>query len=101
MVAKRKPASSTRLKTSTIQLRAKEAERDLIDRAAEVVGKNRSEFIIESSLSEAQKVLLDQTSFQLSVAEWKALNAILDAPAKKNPKLEKLMKQSAPWESTY
>jgi uncharacterized protein (DUF1778 family) len=100
MTVKRKlqPAA---LKSSTIQVRAKQAERDLIDRAAEVVGKNRSEFMIESSLSEAQKVLLDQTSFQLSASAWKELNAILDAPAKRNPKLEKLLQQAAPWENSH
>jgi len=100
MTVKRKPQPAV-LKSSTIQVRAKQTERDLIDRAAEVVGKNRSEFIIESSLCEAQKVLLDQTSFQLSATAWKELNAILDAPAKRNPKLEKLMQQAAPWESSH
>jgi uncharacterized protein (DUF1778 family) len=85
-------------KIQTIQMRAKESERVIIDRAAEVLGKNRSEFIIESSLSEAKKVLLDQTTFQLTESAWHALNEILDAPTKKNRKLENLMKQAAPWE---
>lgn len=99
--AKRKPtANVSNMKTKMIQIRTKESERDLIDRAAEVVGKNRSEFIIESSLSEAQEVLLDQTTFSLDANEWRALTAILDAPARRNPKLERLMKQPAPWESS-
>lgn len=100
MTAKRKQKSIA-LKSSQIQIRAKQADCDLIDRAAEVMGKNRSEFMIESSLAEAEKVLLDQTSFQLSASAWKELNAILDAPAKRNPKLEKLMKQPAPWENAH
>lgn len=86
-------------KIQTIQMRAKESERLIIDRAAEVLGKNRSEFIIESSLNEAKKVLLDQTTFQLTESAWRALNKILDAPATKNRKLENLMKQAAPWEN--
>jgi uncharacterized protein (DUF1778 family) len=97
-VAVREKAKSLYTKSRTIQMRAKETERLLIDRAAEIVGKNRSEFIIESSLNEAKKVLLDQTSFQLNESAWRALLEILDAPTKKNRKLEGLMKQAAPWE---
>ncbi|WP_310410031.1 DUF1778 domain-containing protein [Chamaesiphon sp. OTE_8_metabat_110] len=44
----------------TINIRAKKNQRDLIDRAAELQGKSRSEFMLESAQKTAQDVLLDQ-----------------------------------------
>jgi uncharacterized protein (DUF1778 family) len=97
--SKARRASSSEGRTSKIQIRAKEFERDIIDRAADALGKNRTDFILESSVSEAQKVLLEQTVFHLDENAWDTLTAILDAPAKRNTKLEKLLKQSPPWEN--
>ena len=47
----------------TINLRADQAKRALIDRAAEKVGKNRSEFMLEAACRQATEVLLDQRLF--------------------------------------
>jgi uncharacterized protein (DUF1778 family) len=47
----------------TINIRAKKNQRDLIDRAAELQGKSRSEFMLESAQKIAQDVLLDPTIF--------------------------------------
>jgi uncharacterized protein (DUF1778 family) len=44
----------------TINLRADHTKGALIDRAAERVGKNRSEFMLEAACREATEVLLDQ-----------------------------------------
>jgi len=49
----------------TINLRADQAKRALIDRAAEKVGKNRSEFMLEAACRQATEVLLDQRLFVL------------------------------------
>ncbi len=95
---KDKRVGSVSGKDTKIQIRAKPADRLLIDSAAEIQGKNRTEFMMESSLNQAQKDLLEQTIFRLKPAAWDKLMEILDAPAERNPKLERLMKQPAPWE---
>lgn len=97
MASSKRVAVTHHEETVTIQMRAKSYQRDVIDRAADVLGKNRTEFMIETSMVEAQKVLLDQTVFNLDEAAWLELTAILDAPAKKNPKLQKLMQHTSPW----
>ena len=38
----------------TLNIRAKQNQRDLIDRAAEIQGKSRSEFMLESAYQKAQ-----------------------------------------------
>jgi uncharacterized protein (DUF1778 family) len=82
----------------TINLRANERKRDLIDRAAEAVGKNRSEFMLEAACREATTVLLDQRLFLLDEATFKKFVAALDKPPKGNPRLRRLLSTKAPWE---
>jgi uncharacterized protein (DUF1778 family) len=82
----------------TINIRAQQRQRDLIDQAAEISGKNRSDFMLEASCQRAQEVLLDQRLFVLSDEKWQEFLAILDAPVQANDKLKTLLETSAPWE---
>ena len=81
-----------------INIRAKRRQRDLIDQAAELLGKTRSDFMLETACREAEDVLLDQRVFTLDAESFKKLQAILDAPPKENPRLRQLMATKAPWE---
>lgn len=67
-------------------------------RAAEAVGKNRSEFMLDAATREATTVLLDRRFFQLDARAFKRFAAPLDAPPSGNPRLRKLLSRKAPWE---
>ncbi|MBE9009282.1 DUF1778 domain-containing protein [Pseudanabaenaceae cyanobacterium LEGE 13415] len=82
----------------TINIRATQRQRDLIDFAAEVQGKSRSEFMLESAYQKAQDVLLDRRFFGLDQQKFEQFEAYLDAPPKANEKLRDLLKTKAPWE---
>jgi uncharacterized protein (DUF1778 family) len=82
----------------TINLRADHTKRALIDRAAERVGKNRSEFMLEAACREATEVLLDQRLFMLDEKAYKRFTDALDAPPVENKRLKRLMMSRAPWE---
>jgi uncharacterized protein (DUF1778 family) len=82
----------------TINIRAKQNQRDIIDRAAELQGKSRSEFMIESSYQKAQDVLLDRCFFGLDELKFKQFVALLDAPPTQNDKLHALLTTKAPWD---
>lgn len=88
--------STTR--TAPINLRALDAQRNLIDRAAALLGKNRSDFMLETACREAENVLLDQRLFLLNQENFDAFNEALNAPVKDNPALHKLMTRKSPWE---
>lgn len=88
--------STTR--TAPINLRALESQRNLIDKAAGLLGKNRSDFMLEIACREAENILLDQRFFMLREADFNTFMAILDAPVKDNPTLRKLMTHKTPWE---
>src|SRR3990172_5369182 len=82
----------------TINLRANQRQRALIDRAAETLGKNRSDFILEAACREAGAVLLDRRCFLLDEKLYKRFTAALDKPPSDNPKLRRLLASKAPWE---
>lgn len=90
--------AATATRSTVINLRADEPRRSLIDRAAEAVGKNRSEFMLDAATREATTVLLDRRFFQLDAQAFKRFAAALDAPATDNPRLRKLLSRKTPWE---
>ncbi|MFO8041482.1 MAG: DUF1778 domain-containing protein [Sodalinema sp.] len=90
--------SGSQTRNVTINIRAKQSQRDIIDHAAEVQGKSRSEFMLESSYQKAQDVLLEQTFFGLDELKFKQFVALLDAPPTQDDKLRTLLTTKAPWD---
>ena len=85
------------MRDAAINLRALAEQRDLIDRAAQLLGKNRSDFMLEAACDKAQAVLLDQVYFNLDADRFQEFIDLLDAPPTSNPGLERLMAVKAPW----
>jgi uncharacterized protein (DUF1778 family) len=91
-------ATATAPRTKTINIRIEDERRALIDRAAEALGKDRTQFVLEAATREATTVLLDQRYFQLDTDVFSKFTAALDAPPADNPRLRKLLSRKAPWE---
>lgn len=85
------------MRDAAINLRAFPEQRDLIDHAATLLGKNRSDFMLEAACDKAQAVVLDQVFFSLDADKLRQFNELLDAPPAHNPGLERLMAVKAPW----
>ncbi len=85
------------MRDAAINLRALPEQRDLIDQAAQLLGKNRSDFMLEAACDKAQAVLLDQVFFSLNANKFREFTQLLDAPPAHNPGLERLMSVKAPW----
>ena len=88
------------MRDTAINLRALAAQRDLIDYAAQLLGKNRSDFMLEAACDKAQSVVLDQVFFSLDEAKFHQFAALLDAPPAYSAGLERLMAVQAPWLAT-
>ena len=86
------------MRDAAINLRAHPGQRDLIDSAAQLTGKSRSDFMLEAACERAQSVLLDQVFFSLNDAKFRAFTKLLDAPVARNLGLERLMAVQAPWD---
>lgn len=81
-----------------INLRVSRGQKSLIDRAAQALGRNRSDFMLETACREAEIVLLDRRYFSLPEEQFTRFAAMLDKPPASNPRLARLLKTKAPWD---
>ena len=91
--------SATAPKRDTLNIRIKPEERDLIDRAAQARGKNRTDFILDTVRQAAEDAMLDQRLFVLDADSWDAFAKLLDAPPEPNPRLQALLARKPAWEA--
>ena len=91
--AKAKPA----ITVGAINIRVRAEERALIDHAAMLSGKSRSEFMLEAARRAANDAILDRTLLRLEPAAFARFVAMLDAPPQPNEKLRKLLGTTPPW----
>lgn len=86
------------MRNTAINLRALPEQRDLIDQAADLLGKTRSDFMLESACERAQTVLLDQVHFRLDADRFNEFLTLLDAPVVANNEgLARLLAVKTPW----
>lgn len=82
----------------TISIRAKAGQRDLIDQAADRLGRSRSDFMLDAACRQAEDVLLDQTYFALDAKSFAAFQALLDKPPAPTDRLRRTLGARVPWE---
>jgi uncharacterized protein (DUF1778 family) len=85
-----------REKLDVVNLRIDKIRKNLIDEAAKIQGKSRTEFMVEAALKEAEEVIIDQKIYILDEADCEYLSA---ADRQSDPKLVKLFKSTSPWET--
>lgn len=83
----------------SINLRIEGQTRRIIDEAAALLGKTRTEFMIESARALAIDVLLDQRLFNLDPERYDAFVHALDNPPAPGPKLRALLRRTPAWRS--
>jgi len=94
-------SSSSSSADVNIHIRARSQDRSVIDQAAELLGTNRSRFMLGLALKEAKNILLDQTVIH---GDQRAFQKILDwMEAPPDPEeaagIICLMATKAPWET--
>ena len=88
----------TTSQSETINLRASADQKALIDRAASLLGKSRTDFMLDSARETAEDTLLDQRLFLLDDADYEQFVARLDAPVETPDALRQLLSTPSPWE---
>jgi uncharacterized protein (DUF1778 family) len=94
-VAERPSVTDTK---GSINLRIEANTRQLIDDAAAILGKTRTEFMIESARRQAIDVVLDQRLFVLDSERYDAFMHALDNPPAPGPKLRSLLRRVPAWQ---
>ena len=82
----------------TLNLRISPELRGLIDRAAQLAGKSRTDFILEAARRAAEEALLDRTMFSVSPKAYAEFLKRLDAPPQPNDRLRRTMQAKGPWD---
>ena len=83
----------------SISLRIEPQTRRIIDDAAALLGKTRTEFMVETARRQAIDVLLDQRLFVLDPGRYDAFAEALDNPPPPGPKLRALLRRSPAWKT--
>jgi uncharacterized protein (DUF1778 family) len=91
-------AKSEKTRGENINLRVSRGQKSLIDRAAQALGRSRSDFMLEIACREAESVLLDKRYFAVPDEVFKRFRAMLDRPPASNPRLARLLRTKAPWD---
>jgi Uncharacterized protein conserved in bacteria len=85
-------------RTEKLDLRRSEEPKRALQSAATAARRSVSEFVLESALARAEETLPDRQRFGLNAERWAAFQAALDAPARPNPRLKKLLEKPSIFE---
>ena len=92
-----RPHGQRPAKTSRIELRATQDDRDLLDRAAAALGTDRSSFLLSQGRLAALRVLADRDHFLLDATAQGEWERISSQPARSLPGLERLLQRPSPF----
>ena len=80
-----------------LNFRASAQQQQLIRQAAEAADVTVTDFILDSVLESAERVLADRKWFVASEEQWSEFQALLDAPLESMPKLRRLLLRGSPF----
>lgn len=81
-----------------LNLRAKESQRVLIDAAAEILHKPRTDFILEMAYQAAENVFLDRRVINFNDEQYAEFIDMLDAPVADDTAIDKLLARKPQWD---
>ena len=81
----------------SLNLRIQPDERALIDRAAELTGKTRTDFVLDAARRAAVEALTERSLFSVDAETFAKFEAALDSPPAPNAQLVRTMQTLAPW----
>ena len=89
---------ATTTRRDTLNLRIRPEMRGLIDRAAQVTGQTRTDFVLEAARRAAEEALLDRALLIAAPEAYEAFLKRLDEVPRPNEKLRRALTTPAPWE---
>lgn len=94
-------ARTSERKEYPIAMRLPEADVAIIDRAASLRGRSRTDFVRDAAVRAAEDVLMENRLIRMSPEGFAEFMYVLAAPAAPVPEMVELAKRPAPWESGY
>ena len=94
-------ASIAERKEYPISMRLPEADVAMIDRAATLRGRSRTDFVRDAAVRAAEEVVMEQSLIRMSPQGFAGFIEVLAAPAAPVPEMVELARRPAPWEAGY
>ena len=82
---------------SRINLRASARQEQLLKHAAAATDRTMTDFVLESAVTEAERVLADRRWFLIDDERWEEFQRLLDQPARDLPRLRTLLATPPPF----
>lgn len=92
-------ARLTQRKDHPLSMRLADADIAIIDRAANLRGRSRTEFMRDAAVRTAEEVIMENTVIHMSPEGFTAFVDMLDRPARPVREMFELLKRPAPWET--
>lgn len=86
-------------KDQPLSMRLPEGDVALIDRAAGLRGRSRTEFVRDAAVRAAEAVLMENNPIRMSEEGFAAFIAEISGPARPVPALVELFRRTPPWET--
>jgi uncharacterized protein (DUF1778 family) len=91
--------SASKKKEYPFSMRLPELDIAIIDRAADLRGRSRTDFVRDAAVREAEAVIMENTLLRMSPEGFKHFVAVVSASPKPVAALVKLFKGKSPWET--
>jgi uncharacterized protein (DUF1778 family) len=85
-------------KDHPLSMRLPEADIAMIDRAAQLRGRSRTDFVRDAAVRAAEAVVMENTLIRMSPDGFDAFVAAISGPPRAVPELVELARRAAPWE---
>lgn len=85
-------------KDHPLSMRLPEPDLAIIDRAATLRGRSRTDFVREAAVRAAEDVLMEAAPIRMSPEGFDAFLNALSAPARPVPEMVEALRRPAPWE---
>jgi uncharacterized protein (DUF1778 family) len=92
-------ARATLRKDHPLSMRIPDADIAIIDRAATLRGRSRTEFVRDAAVRTAEAVIMENTIIRMSPEGFAAFVDLLDRPAQPVPEMVALLHRPAPWDA--
>src|SRR5438876_7368777 len=86
-------------KEHPLSMRLPETDIAIIDRAAALRGRSRTDFVRDAAVRAAEDVLMETAPIRMSPTGFKAFMAALSGPGTAVPEMVELFRRPAPWEA--
>ena len=92
-------AATLKRKDHPLSMRLPEGDIAIIDRAADLRGRSRTDFMREAAVRAAEEVLMERALVRMSAEGFDAFMQAVSAPAEPVPEMVASLRRRAPWET--